>query len=179
MDAQFSWPSLQHVCLDLHQALSLAHYSIGIQIRNDRTWIFWNNFFCYLITMYKSKQTNINFRSTMHCCAMFFLFLILMTELLSTASSANCLDGLVRKPPRFGKRSDFPSMHPCFVFQRRSDRLSKLKLYFEKNHSETGETALENFNAGQGNNSPNLLLKLISILRRKTDHWQKKCWKLW
>ena len=137
---------------------------------------FLKQFFCYLITMYKSKQTNINFRSTMHCCAMFFLFLILMTELLSTASSANCLDGLVRKPPRFGKRSDFgfirmEQMHPCFAqLQRRSDRLSKLKLYFEKNQPETGETALENFNAGQGNNSPNLLLKLISILRRKTDH---------
>lgn len=108
---------------------------------------------------------------------MFLLLLILMTELLSTASSANCLDGLVRKPPRFGKRSDFgfiskiEALHPCFAqLQRRSDRLLKLKLYFEKNQPETGETALESFNAGQGDISPNLIQKLFSILRRKNDH---------
>ncbi len=126
--------------------------------------------------MHKQKRNCVYSRPTMHCCAMFFLLLIFMTELLSTANSANCLDGLVRKPPRFGKRSDFgfigklEQVHPCFAqLQRRSDRLAKLKIYFDKVQPETGEIVLEKSDVGLESNTPNLLLKLFSVLRRKND----------
>lgn len=102
-----------------------------------------------------------------------------MFEMLSTANSANCLDGIIRKPPRFGKRSDMgfiqtmEQVHPCFAqLQRRSERLSKLKNYFNNVQAEGGEEGAPKSDNSeqQANNVPlELLLKMFSMLRRKND----------
>lgn len=129
--------------------------------------------------MNQRKQNCVSRRPTMHFCAMLLLLLIFMFEMLSTANSANCLDGIIRKPPRFGKRSDMgfiqtmEQVHPCFAqLQRRSERLSKLKNYFNNVQAEGGEEGAPKSDNSeqQANNVPlELLLKMFSMLRRKND----------
>lgn len=104
--------------------------------------------------------------------------MILMCELLNTANSAEC-EGIIRKPPRFGKRSNIgflqsmEQMHPCFAqLQRRSDRLLKLKTYFTNVQAEgVEEGGPKNSDGGQqaGKVPVEILLKIFSILHPKNE----------